>query len=211
VLSLIYQPIVFFRARLSRPASWWLALGGPLGCAALAVVSHAIFAEKVSGPVLAAAAGSRSLALSLQYMGVVNAGFVSVVIWLMASAFMMSFSVLFGEDRDVARILEGNALAFYSQLPWLLALIGVAVWFQPPAAWMLGAPLASPGDFDRFRRLLEHEPVLIAIRALNQCFAAWLYVLFGFSYHAATGSSLPGSILLALVTYALFHLLRLLL
>jgi hypothetical protein len=210
VLSLVHQPIVFFHARLTTPPSWWLALGGPLGCAALAAVSHAILAEKISGPIVAAAAGSRSLLTSLQYMGVVNAAFVYVVVWLTASAFMISCDVLLRGAPDGMRILEGNAVAFYSQLPWLVVLIVLAAAFEPPAAWMLDGPIASAADLERFKRLLQQDRFLATVRGLNECFAVWLYLLFGTSYHAVTGCSLPGALLLALSTYAVFHLLSLL-
>ena len=210
MLGLVYQPIVFFHARLTTPPSWWLALGGPLGCAALAMASHAILSEKIAGPIVATAVGSRSLLTSLQYMGVVNAAFVYVVVWLTASAFMMSFDVLLGGTSDVRRILQGNALAFYSQLPWLAMLIALAAAFEPPAAWMLDGPIASAADLERFKRLLQQDPFLATVRGLNECFAVWLYLLFGVSYHTATDCPLPGSLLLALTTYVGFHLLSVL-
>ena len=211
MLGLAYQPIVFFHARLTTPPSWWFALGGPLGCAALAVVSHAILAEKIAGPIVATAAGSRSLLTSLQYMGVINVAFVYVVVWLTASAFMISCDVLLRGADGGLRILEGNAVAFYSQLPWLVVLIALAAAFEPPAAWMLDGPIASAADLERFKRLLQQDRFLATVRGLNECFAVWLYVLFGMSYHAATGCSLPGALLLALTTYVMFHLLSLLL
>jgi hypothetical protein len=211
VLSLVHQPIVFFHARLTTPPSWWLAFGGPLGCAALAMVSHAILSEKITGPIVATAVGSRSLLTSLQYMGVVNAAFVYVVVWLTASAFMMSFDVLLRGAPDALRILEGNALAFYSQLPWLALLVALAAAFEPPAAWMLDGPIASAADLERFKRLLQQDPFLATVRGLNECFAVWLYVLFGISYHVATSCPLSGSLLLALTTYGVFHLLHVLL
>ena len=211
MLSLVHQPIVFFHARLTTPPSWWLAFGGPLGCAALAMVSHAILSEKITGPIVATAVGSRSLLTSLQYMGVVNAAFVYVVVWLTASAFMMSFDVLLRGAPDALRILEGNALAFYSQLPWLALLVVLAAAFEPPAAWMLDGPIASPADLERFKRLLQQDPFLATVRGLNECFAVWLYVLFGVSYHVATSCPLSGSLLLALTTYGVFHLLNVLL
>ena len=143
-------------------------------------------------------------------MGVINAAFVYVVVWLTASAFMISCDVLLRGAHDGLRILEGNAVAFYSQLPWLVVLIALAAAFEPPAAWMLNGPIASAADLERFKRLLQQGSVSRHRARLERVFAVWLYVLFGTSYHAVTGCSLPGALLLALTTYAMFHLLGLL-
>jgi hypothetical protein len=209
VLSLVFAPVAFFQTRLRRPASWRLALGGPLGCGALALVSHAVFSDKVTSPLfdsLAAMGVSVAFATSMRYMGVLNVALVYVLVWLATSAFMIAFDVLFGQSPHPARIVETNGLAFYSQVPWLAVMVGVSLAFEPPA-WAPPPGPISVADLERFKRLLEQDPVLIAVRTLNACFAAWLYGLFGAGYHAVAGVALSRSLALTMSMFAVFHML----
>jgi hypothetical protein len=209
VLSLVFAPVTFYQTRLRRPASWRLACGGPLGCGALAIASHVIFATKITGPLfdsLTAFGVSTAFATSMQYMGAFNVGCVYVLVWLSTSAFMIAFDVLARESPHPARIIETNALAFYSQLPWLAALVAVAVVFEPPV-WVADPAGPSVSDLERFKRLLQQDQVLIAVRAVNGCFAAWLYGLFGAGYHAVAGMSLGRSLALTMSMFGAFHLL----
>jgi hypothetical protein len=211
VLSLVYQPVVYFQARLRRPPSWRLAVGGPLGCAVLAIVSQVVLTAKITGPIADMLTGmgvSPAFIASIQYMGIVNAAFAYVLVWLMTSLFLISWDVLCRPSGDGSRILETNALAFYSQWPWLATLIALAVLFQPPPAWSLGQGSPSGSDLDRFRRLLEQDAFLVAVRATNECFTAWLYGLFGIGYHAVTGWPLWASLLLSSSMWMAFQLLR---
>jgi hypothetical protein len=209
VLSLVFAPVAFFQTRLRRPASWRLALGGPLGCGALALVSHAVFSARITGPLfdsLAAMGMSTAFATSMRYMGVLNVAFVYVLVWLATSAFLIAFDVLFQQSPHPARIIETSALAFYSQLPWLTALIGVSLAFEPPP-WAPAAGQISASDLERLKRLLEQDQVLIVVRTLNGCFAAWLYGLFGAGYHVVAGLPLGKSLALTMSMFGVFHLL----
>jgi hypothetical protein len=139
-------------------------------------------------------------------MGAVSGGFVHLVVWLSASAFMIALDVLLNDSPRIARIVELNGLAFYSQLPWQLALVAVALTFEPPTLAVQPDGLTAD-DFERFKRLLEQDQVLAAVRAVNHCLAAWLYGLFGAGYHALAGASLPWSLALSVGMFGVFHLL----
>ena len=209
MLSLVFEPVTFYQTRLRRPASWWLAFGGPLGCGALAIVSHGVFSARISGPLyesLASMGVSTAFATSMQYMGVLNVAFVYFLVWLSSSAFMIGFDVLFRQSIDPSRIIETNALAFYSQLPWLVVLVAVALAFRPPE-WNIEPGELTPSDVERFKRLLDQDEILIVVRALNSCSVAWLYGLFGAGYHAVAGVSLGRSLALTMGMFGVFHLL----
>lgn len=211
MLSLFHQPVVFYRARLTRPPSWWSALGGPLGCAALAGAGHAIFAARLVRPVyesLAAAGGSTAFATSLESMGILSVASVPVLVWLLSSAFMIAIDVLCRDANGLHRIVETNALAFYSQVPCLLAVLVLAVAYEPGASWRLQDGPVTVADVERLSRLVRQDPVITTVRALNECSAAWLYGLFGAGYHVVAGVSLSRALFLAGSMYCSFHLLR---
>ena len=189
MLSLVFAPVTFYQTRLRRPASWRLALGGPLGCGALAIVSHGIFSTKIAGPLydsLAAVGVSTAFATSMQYMGVLNVAFVYVLVWLSASAFMIAFDVLVRQSLEAAAHPRDQCAGVL----FTAALAGrahraVAVLFEPPADRGCPAGPSRLRRFERFKRLLQQDRGSDRGAAVNACFAAWLYGLFGAGYHAA--------------------------
>lgn len=211
VLSLVYRPVVFYRARLTRPPSWWSAIGGPLGCAVLAGVCHALFTARLVRPVyaaLASAGGSAAFATSLEYMGVLSVASAPVLVWLLSSAFMIAVDVLCRDGDRLHRIVETNALAFYSQMPWLLTVLVLAAVYEPGPSWSLQGDAVTLADIERLSRLMREDPVITTIRVLNECSAAWLYCLFGAGYHVVANLSLVRSLLLTIGMYSSFHLIR---
>ena len=78
-------------------------------------------------------------------MGLLSVASVCLVTWLVASAVTIAWDVLFTESDDVSRTFEVTGLAFYSQVPWLLAVIVVAWHYQPPFP---GVAQADPATVD---------------------------------------------------------------
>lgn len=211
MLSLVHQPVVFYRTRLTRPPSWWSALGGPLGCAVLAGAGHAVFTARLVRPVyeaLAGAGGSTTFAASLEYMGILSVASVPLLVWMLSSAFMIAVDVLCRDASGLHRIVETNALAFYSQVPWLLVVFVLGIVYEPAASWQLEGDAVTVADVERLSRMLRQDAVVTTVRVLNECSAAWLYCLFGAGYHVAANVSLSRALTLTIGMYSSFHLMR---
>jgi hypothetical protein len=211
--GLTYRPIVFFKDHLGRPTSWPLALGGPFACVCLTMISQVIFVAEAAPALVHALSGPAvpaSFVLSMQYMGVFSAASVFLVVWLVASAVMIACDVLFTGTDSVVRVLEVNALALYSQVPWLVALVALAWAYQPLHGLDTGEALGG-GDIVRLTRLMQHAPMLVAVRTVSECSTLWLHGLFAAGYHAVSGVALPRAVVLALCVYGLPHFARVLL
>jgi hypothetical protein len=209
--ALIFAPVAFFEERVSRAPSWWLAVGGPLGCAAAGAVGQWILSDRLSEPLyeMTTAMGMPvAFMTSMRHMGIVSASLLFVSTWLLISGFLASVDVLFGDSKDVIRVLELSGLAFYSQLPWLLGIVALVSTFEAPEVRVSGADaLAIQASVRRFKDALDTDTTLVVIRSVNQCSTAWLYCLFGAGYHALTGVRLWLALSLTTGMYVVFHLL----
>jgi hypothetical protein len=90
-------------------------------------------------------------------------------------------------------------------VPWLLAVVLVAWYYEPPFAELgpAGVATVEPG---RLLRLLREDETRLVLRTVNEGSTLWLHGLFGAGYHAVSGTSLPRCLLLALGIYGLPHL-----
>jgi hypothetical protein len=204
--SLVHRPVVFFKDRAVRPPSWGLAVGGPALCTCLILTSQLLFLSTTAPPLTAALARAgvpAPFVVSSQYLGLVAAASVCAMTWLVASAVLMAWDVLFTGAENVARVPEMAGLAFYSQVPWLLVVIIVAVYYQPPFPEAGTATALEP---ERLLRLLAGDETRLVLRTVNEASTLWLHGLFGAGYHAVSGNSLPRCLLLALGIYGLPHL-----
>jgi len=129
--------------------------------------------------------------------------------WLLASAVTIACDVLFRGTDDVFRVLEVSGLAFYSQVPWLLAVVVVAWCYQPPFL-ELGQAGTAVVEPSRLLRLLRDDETRLLLRTVNEGSTLWLHGLFGAGYHAVSHTPLPRCLLLALAIYGLPHLIRVL-
>lgn len=206
-MNLVYRPVVFFRDRVARPPSWWLAASGPAVCSCLVVISQLLFLARTAPPLAAALARTgtpAALFVSSQYLGVVAAASVCLVTWLVASAVTVAWDVLFAGSDDVSRVPEMVGLAFYSQVPWLVAVIVVA--------WQYQTPIPAPGfagadpDPSHLLRLLREDETRLILRTVNEGSTMWLHALFGAGYHAVSRVPLPWCLLVAMGIYGLPHL-----
>jgi hypothetical protein len=207
-LSVICRPVVFFQDRVARPPSWWWAAGGPAVCTCLILWSQVLFLSRTAPPLTAALTGAgvpAAFIVSSQYMGLASTASTCLVMWLVASAVTIACDVLFVGTDDVPRVLEVSGLAFYSQIPWLLAVVVVAWYYQPPFPQMghAGMTAVEPG---RLLRLLREDETRLVIRTVNEGSTLWLHGLFGAGYHAVSRTPLPRCLLLASAIYGLPHL-----
>jgi hypothetical protein len=160
--GLTWRPVVFFQGHVGRPPSWYQALAGPLVCSCLTVLGYIGFTSHITPLVAMALSASNvpaSFVTSMQYMSVIGAASVCVVVWLVASAVMLAVEVLRADSVAAVRVLELNALAFYSQVPWLLAFVYVAWTYRSPldAVGAEETPAAGPGIGcrEKHRRVLH--------------------------------------------------------
>jgi hypothetical protein len=170
--------------------------------------SQWLFLSHVTPALVAAATEAgvpAAFIVSMQYLGILTSAAVCLVVWLVVSAVMVASDVLFVGSANVARIVELNALAFYSQVPWLFVVV-VLAWVYHPPVEVSGL---SGHDVARLSRLLQQDSTTVVIRTVSECAAVWLHALFGAGYHALSGVSLPRALSLALTIYGLPHLARL--
>jgi hypothetical protein len=209
--ALIVAPVAFFEERMRRAPSWRLAVGGPLGCVVVGAAGQWVLSDRLSEPLyeMTAAMGVPTVFLtSMRHMGIISASLIYLSTWLLIAGFLASVDVLFGDSKDLIRVLELSGLAFYSQLPWLLATVALAATFEAPEVRALGVDaLSIQAGVRRFKAALDADPTLVVIRSVNQCFTAWLYCLCGAGFHALTGVRLWRALSLTTGMYVVFHLL----
>jgi hypothetical protein len=209
-LTLIFRPIAFFRGHLERPPRWFVALSGVFGCMVLTLASQALFTMRVRPLVQLAADDSgvpASLLVSMQYLGVVSAASVAPFVWLSSAAMLIACDVLFFDKASPLRLLEATATAFYSQLPWLAIVVGLAWVFDAPVR-ALQDTAADGLDMARLVRWTTQQPMLVAVRVVGECSTLWLHLLFGTAYHAASQVPLPRALMLGGVGYLIPRLIR---
>jgi len=206
-MNLVYRPVVFFQDRVARPPSWWWAAGGPALCTCLILVSQVLFLSRTAPPLTAALTSAgvpAAFIVSSQYLGLVTAASICLVMWFLASAVTIACDVLFRGTDDVFRVLEVNGLAFYSQVPWLVAVVVVAWCYQPPFP-ELGPAGTTVVEPSRLLRLLREDETRLVLRTINEGSTLWLHGLFASGYHAVSHTPLPRCLVLALAIYGLPH------
>lgn len=206
-LSVVCRPVVFFQDRVARPPSWWWAAVGPVLCTGLVLAGQTLFLASTApavGAALARAGVPLAFIASSQYLGLAAAASACVVTWLVASAVTIAWDVLFVGTDDVSRVFEVSGWAFYSQVPWLLFVVLVAWYYEPPFpdTGPVGVETVEPG---RLLRLLRDDETLLVLRTVNEGSMLWLHALFGAGYHAISKMALSRCLLLALVIYGLPH------
>jgi hypothetical protein len=178
-------------------------------CLVLTCVSQLFFWAKAQ-PLIALAAAQAGVPMfmlqSFQYMGIVSATSVWLVVWLVASAMLVAIDILTADTTGLVRLFELNALAFYSQVPWLVAVVVLAWVYEPLSSELATGGAATGVSLERLTRLLRDDPTLVAVRTFGECSSLWLHGLFGICYHVLSKVPLPRALLVALAVYGLPHL-----
>lgn len=202
--TLLFRPVVFFRHRLERPQCWPAALGGVLGCTLLTLAGQALFAHRLR-PLMSLAAETSGvppfLLWSGQYLGIFGAASVCTFVWLSSTALLIAGDALSADKASPLRLLEATATAFYSQVPWMLIVTGLAWCFSVPILTVEDAEISGGLDLARLTRLVTQHPTIVTVKVVGECSTLWLHMLFGAAYHAATGVSLGRALLLGNLGY----------
>lgn len=146
---------------------------------------------------------SPALVVTLAVVSVV-AG-VAVTFWLAAGA-MVALDLLFAGSGQARRLVECAALAYWTQVPWSLATVGILLWWFDPEPLRVSSDMSSSeltARMTAYQNDLQSTPLMATTRVVGMYFGLWLAALQAAALRAVSGFSVGGAwaagILLALL------------
>jgi hypothetical protein len=213
MLVLTFEPTKFFQARIGRDPAWRTALAIPFVCVVLNFLGTYIFLIKewrgmdglfsvlklpIVGP---RAIISFAVLDSLFYSAIVAGLFVAII--------CLDTLLGSGKPYSLPKLLEFFSLAWFSQLPYFLLRIALAVVFMPPRLlpyrppaqqWMMDAL----GDY---QNATSHSFSILFANNVGYLSYAWLIVIIMCGYYALSRSTLVRCVSIGAVLYGIFFVL----
>ena len=195
------SPIRFYQARMAHPPDW-------IGAAAPLMIQMVLLS--ISGSVtylrglasltknLPDIAGS-GIPLSPTF-GVALAVFsviagVAAMFWISAGA-LVALDLLFRGSGQGRRLVECSALAYWSQVPWSLATIGILLWWFDPEP-MRFPPNVSPTELPAlmmaYQADLQSTSLMETMQIAGLYFGLWLVALQAAALRVVSGFSVGGT------------------
>jgi hypothetical protein len=206
---MFFEPVRFFQKELRKPFSWPRAMGGPVLCMILYVPAFGLISYETFKAVIRSVdqAGvnlpvSQSWSWFLAFAGGVG----YLVYWLMATGFIACFHVLAKGLGASHRLLQLTGEAHYSQVPYLVFVLSLALLFSPPPL-VLGQLFQE----DMTQLLLDYRDEVNAsvtvslARNFGYLFQGWLVFLLVCAYRAYSQCSRVSCVLLFLFLLLGFH------
>lgn len=185
----VINPAGFNRRILSRPPCWRMAAAGPLVCALLHSCALKFYSDGLSTWLFQAypQAQLSSIISGLYFAAGWSPALTYLAIWLVGTGSLVCVDVLADGSGPYSRALELTGLAFYSQVPYLLALAAGSLWFElPPGDPAPGK--AHPAEIvAALREALEGSLAYQLARHFGYAFRVWLVLLFVLAYRTLSG------------------------
>ncbi|MCI0349261.1 MAG: YIP1 family protein [Acidobacteriales bacterium] len=211
ISQFVLEPSAYFRQRLLGQPQWQVALAAPLVCAGIHLVSFTIIMNKTvrhTQALLEAARIEVDLNSPMVYaLTAYNAAFY-LILWLVATGFLACMDALIGNAASYERLFEITAIAFYSQLPYLVFVFVMAILFVPPdLPFILGNSADQIGNSMReYRGAIATSVSFTLIRNLGYLSQAWLLGLMALGYGVFARRKAGFTVALTAVMYCLFVL-----
>ena len=138
---------------------------------------------------------------------------VALMFWLSAGA-LVALDLLFTRSGQARRMVECAALAYWSQVPWSLATVGILLWWFDPEPLRL-SPDTSSSELSARIMAYQHDlrstPLMETVHVVGLYFGIWLValqatalrVVSGFSVRGAWAAGILLAVLFVVAPYAL--------
>lgn len=115
--------------------------------------------------------------------------------WLSVGV-LAALDLLFTGSGRVRRLIECSALAYWSQVPWSLATIGIMLWWFDPAPLRLPPGVGQselPALVAAYQADLQSTPLMETVGIVGLYFGLWLVVLQAAALRVVSGFSVGGT------------------
>ena len=120
---------------------------------------------------------------------------VAVMFWLSVGA-LVALDLLFTGSGQSRRLVECAALAYWSQVPWSLATVGILLWCFDPEPLQLSPDMSSselPARIMAYQDDLRSTPLMETVHVVGLYFGMWLVALQAAALRVVSGFSVPGA------------------
>ncbi|MGO9093743.1 MAG: hypothetical protein ACLQGV_00830 [Bryobacteraceae bacterium] len=175
--------------------------------------AYFLITRKTSAPVMngLGALGYEVAAMrSIWYFFSVAGSASYLMTWVACALFLICLDIVFGKDSPHhRRLFDLTGYAFYSQIPWLLAMLVIALTFEPP-------PLSLGGVLDQGIIMARVNQYVLEIKTswpfvvtmvCQYYFQAWLMGLMVVCLASVAKLSWTRAIVYGVLLYGLFFLL----
>ena len=117
---------------------------------------------------------------------------------------LLTLAVLGNDSGQPARLTELTALSFYTQVPYCLLMILIAlIWVPEPIRVPSGrSAVELLTEVQRYRETMRSEPLLSTGRLLSSCSMLWLAAVISIALKVVAGLSTRATVLVAMVLLA---------
>jgi hypothetical protein len=211
---MLYEPVRFFEREMQRPFSWPRAMGGPVLCMLLYVPAFGVISQDVLRTILDSidsSGGTLPVSHSWPWFLAAAGGTGYLIYWLMATGFIACFDVLARGFGGTRTLLQITGVAHYSQVPYLILVLVLALLFSPPplAARQVAGEEVTQLLSD-YRAEVDGTVTMALARNFGYLFQSWLVLLLVCAYRAYSQTSILRCGLLFLSLLVGFHRWRLL-
>ena len=115
--------------------------------------------------------------------------------WLSAGA-LVALDLLFTGSGQARRMVECAALAYWSQVPWSLAIVGILLWWFDPEPLRLSPDMNSSELSARimaYQNDLQSTPLMETVHVVGLYFGMWLVALQATALRVVSGFSVGGA------------------
>ena len=210
ISQFLFEPVLFFESRMEKSPLWFLALAGPGLCFFLRSIVSSVLLNKTIRALASAVPDAIQPSFMHPLMPVLAAFSSSYYffLWLLSAGFLVCVDILIKDCGSYYRLVELIGISFWSQLPYLLTVLVIALLFVPPVPpQVLGTSAEELRQFAiDYAQSVSRTAHFRLIRNLGFAFDAWLFALFAFAYRAFSRKSLKLSFSLVLFMYGAFFL-----
>ncbi|MDQ3170620.1 MAG: YIP1 family protein [Acidobacteriota bacterium] len=199
MLAFAWSPVQFFEARLRRRPNWALAFGFPILCGLLDMVSvfilggkNQVALEQMLGPAMPPGAFQAARISTVLTV----AGYPTY--FALTAMILASLDALMHDSGRQRRLVEFAGVAFLAFIPSCVFMIGVALFWMPPAIGPVGGSLLDlEAATARYLSGMHADPWLSTARLLYYFCLVWYVALLAvilrvagaFSVRAAAGAA----------------------
>jgi hypothetical protein len=210
LLSLIFEPSIYFESRLRRGPQWFLASMGPLLCFFLHWIAFTVIHKKLAGEIEAILAPHIAGPMALSWIYVMDffgaAGYVVVPAFAVVAVICIDILTK-GTDR-FQRFFELAGFCFYALVPYVALVLILSLLFEPPEVSAYG-PFTRNEIPDLVRDYMisvRQTPIVLLIQNLGLLFHAWLAFLIVVAYRTVSPCSRKTAFGLMMVVFGLIFL-----
>lgn len=210
--DILTSPIRFYQTRVAHPPDWMRAAAPvALQMTLLSVNGSVMYLRGLAGiteslPSNLAAGGPLSPVFGVALAVVSVVAGVAVTFWLSVGA-IVALDLLFTGSGQARRLVECTALAYWTQIPWSFAAVGILLWWFDPEPLRVSSDLSSSELSARmmaYQNDLQSGPLMETMQVVGLYFGLWLAALQAAALRVVSGFSVGGAWAAGILLAALF-------